>query len=127
MRPTPFVALMLVSLLAPLTSRAQSEDRVQKWLRNSDGRWNSQADRLVGEGLRLRVGCDHAECSEQHQRAFFHPDSNSVAVHTLRHARHARSLSRGPSPSHACMGNVAEWRCRELSLSAPNAPPQHAR
>jgi hypothetical protein len=40
MRPTPFVALMVVSLLAPLTSGAQHEERVQKWLRNCE-RWSN--------------------------------------------------------------------------------------
>lgn len=40
MRPTPFVALILVSLLTPVTARGQYEDRAQKWLQNCENRWN---------------------------------------------------------------------------------------
>ena len=46
MRPTPFVALMLVSLLAPLTSGAQYEDHVQQWLRSCEGKWNNDRARF---------------------------------------------------------------------------------
>ena len=46
MRPRLLAALMLVGLLAPFTSRAQYEDRIQKWLRNCEGRWNSDRARF---------------------------------------------------------------------------------
>jgi DUF4097 and DUF4098 domain-containing protein YvlB len=40
MRPSPFAALALVSLLAPLSARAQYEDRAQNWLQNCKYRGN---------------------------------------------------------------------------------------
>ena len=46
MRTSPFIALMLASVLAPLTSSAQYEDRVQKWLRNCEGSWNNDRARF---------------------------------------------------------------------------------
>ena len=46
MRSTPFVALMLVGLLAPVTSGAQYEDRVQKWLRNCENHWKNDRARF---------------------------------------------------------------------------------
>lgn len=36
---TPFVAIMLVSLLAPPSVSAQYEERVQRWLRNCQSNW----------------------------------------------------------------------------------------
>jgi DUF4097 and DUF4098 domain-containing protein YvlB len=46
MRSTPFAALILVSLLAPVTSGAQYEDHVQQWLRSCEGKWNNDRARF---------------------------------------------------------------------------------
>jgi hypothetical protein len=40
MRSTPFAALALAGLLAPLAVHAQYEDRPQKWLQNCENKWN---------------------------------------------------------------------------------------
>jgi len=122
MRPTRLAALALVSLIAPLTARAQYEDRAQKWLQNCENRSNygrAQFCELRGTTLRpeSKISVDGRQNGGV---AFYGWDRNEVKVVAMIQA-------------NADNDNQAEELAKQVRINtnggriSAEGPPSHSR